>query len=74
MCTLTEQVIFSDPYVESNYNRWTQPQLDDLVKQFKENDEELILAISELRHKFITAKEALLHGDLHTGSIMATIE
>ncbi|KAL4464185.1 hypothetical protein ABPG73_002725 [Tetrahymena malaccensis] len=72
MCTLTEQVIFSDPYVDSHYNKWTTPHLDEIVKTIKTGDDELIIAISELRHKFITAKEALIHGDLHTGSIMVT--
>lgn len=42
------------------------------MNTFKTDDEDLILAISELRHKFISAKEALIHGDLHTGSIMVT--
>ncbi|EGR29711.1 translation initiation factor fusion with methylthioribose kinase, putative [Ichthyophthirius multifiliis] len=72
MCNLTEQVIFSDPYVEAQYNRWTRPFLDEIVDQFKNKDEELILAITELRNKFISVKQALIHGDLHTGSVMVS--
>lgn len=72
MCALTEQVVFSDPYVDSHFNKWTSPQLDSIVHTVKNEDMELIFEISELRHKFITAKEALVHGDLHTGSIMVT--
>lgn len=64
--------MFSDPYVDSNINKWTSPYLDTIVNTIKNEDNDLILAISELRHKFITSKEALIHGDLHTGSIMAT--
>lgn len=74
MSSLTEQVIFSDPYIDSHFNRWTTPQLDTLVSTFKTNDDELVLAIADLRHRFITAKEALIHGDLHTGSIMVSSE
>ena len=73
LCVLTEQVVFSDPYVFSSLNRWTTPQLDDKVNEIK-NDVMLILKVYELRQKFITKKQALIHGDLHSGSIMVDIK
>eukprot|EP00953_Heterococcus_sp_UTEX-ZZ885_P021626 12060-Heterococcus_DN1.PRE.1 len=50
-------------------NRWTSPQLDDTVTAIR-NDVDLKLAISLLKEKFLQSTEALIHGDLHTGSIM----
>ena len=37
-----------------------------------ERDEKLKIAISRLKLKFMKNTDALLHGDLHTGSIMVT--
>lgn len=28
MCELTEGVVFTDPFCDAQYNRWTSPQLD----------------------------------------------
>uniref|UniRef100_A0A7S2PNI4 Methylthioribose-1-phosphate isomerase n=2 Tax=Leptocylindrus danicus TaxID=163516 RepID=A0A7S2PNI4_9STRA len=73
MCTLTETVIFTEPYIEASNNRWTSPQLDDDKKAI-ENDFELKLAASKLKRKFMTETQALLHADLHTGSVMCSPE
>ena len=73
LCALTEQVIFTDPYYQAPMNRHTTPQLDDYVAAIHK-DQILKIAVSELKRKFIGSTEALLHGDLHTGSIMATKE
>ncbi len=42
------------------------------MKKKIENDEKLKIAISRLKLKFMKNTDALLHGDLHTGSIMVT--
>jgi 5-methylthioribose kinase len=73
MCALTEQVIFTEPYITADYNRWTSPQLDDDKKAI-EHDKELKLAAQRYKHKFVTQTEALIHGDLHSGSVMCTPE
>jgi 5-methylthioribose kinase len=69
LCKITEDLIFTDPYRVADKNRWTTPQLDALARSFAE-DAELKVAITELKAKFLTSAEALIHGDLHTGSIM----
>ena len=69
LCGLTEEVIFTDPYRVHERNRWTSPQLDDMAASFR-NDAVLKVAISQLKRKFLSSPEALIHGDLHTGSIM----
>uniref|UniRef100_A0A0C9S824 S-methyl-5-thioribose kinase n=1 Tax=Wollemia nobilis TaxID=56998 RepID=A0A0C9S824_9CONI len=71
MCRLTEQVVFSDPYMFSPISRWTSPYLDEDVKAVRE-DNQLKLEIAELKSKFCERTQALIHGDLHTGSIMVT--
>lgn len=70
MCALTEKVVFTDPYCEDPLNRWTSPQLDGYAASIKA-DTVLKLAASYHKTLFLTSTQALLHGDLHTGSIMA---
>ena len=59
------------PLSRGRANRWTQPWLDATASAFRE-DLDLHVAISRLKLKFLNAPEALIHGDLHTGSIMVT--
>lgn len=69
LCKITEDLIFTDPYYKATTNRWTTPELDTTVQQIQ-NHEGLKIAISELKDKFLNSPQALIHGDLHTGSIM----
>jgi 5-methylthioribose kinase len=71
LCKITEDLIFTDPYRMAEQNRWTQPWLDATAAAFRD-DLELHAAVSRLKLKFLNAPEALIHGDLHTGSIMVT--
>ncbi|KAG9440380.1 hypothetical protein H6P81_020545 [Aristolochia fimbriata] len=71
LCRLTEQVVFSDPYKISEYNRWTSPYLDQEAEAVRE-DNLLKLEVAELKSMFCERAQALIHGDLHTGSVMVT--
>ena len=71
LCKITEDLIFTDPYRVAEQNRWTQPWLDAVAAEFRE-DLDVHAAVSRLKLKFLNAPEALIHGDLHTGSIMVT--
>ena len=71
LCKITEDLIFTDPYRTAEQNRWTQPWLDATAAEFRD-DLDLHAAVSRLKLKFLNAPEALIHGDLHTGSIMVT--
>jgi 5-methylthioribose kinase len=66
-------VIFKEPYIPADNNRWTTPQLDGDKKAI-ENDLLLLLALAKLKNKFITETQALLHADLHSGSVMCSPE
>jgi hypothetical protein len=71
LCALTEQVIFQDPYYDSAINRHTSPQLDAAAADLT-RDVAAKAAIFRLKQKFCQNAEALIHGDLHTGSIMVS--
>lgn len=69
MCALTEQVIFTDPYTSAKFNHWTTPQLDVYAEGIR-NDSRLKAAALKLKELFLSSTQALLHGDLHSGSVM----
>jgi len=71
LCKITEDLIFTDPYRVAEQNRWTSPWLDATAASFR-GDLDAHVAISRLKLKFLSAPQALIHGDLHTGSIMVT--
>lgn len=73
LCKITEDLIFTDPYRIAELNRWTSPQLDPYAARWRE-DGDLKVAVSRLKLKFLSSAEAMLHGDLHTGSVMLTPE
>ncbi|SEO21839.1 S-methyl-5-thioribose kinase [Paenibacillus sp. OV219] len=72
LCKITEDLIFDDPYTNADTNSF-----EDSIRDAAEalwNDGELHLEVALLREKFLTQSQALLHGDLHTGSIFITPE
>ena len=73
LCKITEDLIFTDPYRVADLNRWTKPYLDPYAARWREDDD-LKIAVSRLKLKFMSSAEAMLHGDLHTGSVMLTTE
>jgi 5-methylthioribose kinase len=71
LCDITENLVFSDPYFDAKMNRHTSPQLDRLVAELRA-DRDLKVEAQRLKHLFAANAETLLHGDLHSGSIMVT--
>ncbi len=68
---ISVDLIFTDPYIRSARNRHTTPQLDALVGQLR-RDSALKAAAARFGEKFLNQPQALLHGDLHSGSVMVT--
>ena len=71
LCKITEDLIFTEPYTIAENNRWTSPQLDPYAARLRE-DGDLKAAVSRLKLRFMGEAQALIHGDLHTGSVMVT--
>ncbi|UCI18699.1 S-methyl-5-thioribose kinase [Mesorhizobium sp. B2-1-8] len=71
LCDITENLVFSDPYFDAKMNRHTSPQLDGLVAELRA-DRDLKVEAQRLKQIFAANAETLLHGDLHSGSIMVT--
>ncbi len=68
---ITVDLVFKDPYRVSARNRHTSPQLDAFVAAIRA-DAPLKLAAARFGQKFLNQPEALIHGDLHSGSVMVT--
>jgi 5-methylthioribose kinase len=68
---ITVDLVFCDPYRHSERNRHTSPQLDELVSELRA-DGQLKVAAAHFGRKFLSEAQALLHGDLHSGSVMVT--
>jgi 5-methylthioribose kinase len=68
LCKITEDLIFTEPYrpTERNgFHKELEPQVLSL-----QADEALRVEVAHMKEKFMTHAQALIHGDLHTGSIM----
>lgn len=69
LCKITEDLVFTDPFFDHDTNDFEQELLKDVERIW--NDQVLKLEVAKLKHIFLTKAEALVHGDLHTGSIFA---
>ena len=70
LCRITEDLIFTEPFHRTQErNHWV-PEIDDDVARLQ-TDPGLKREVASLKFSFMTRAQALLHGDLHTGSIMA---
>ena len=67
---ITEALVFTDPYYAAQMNRHTEG-LDSVVATLRE-DVALKTEVQKLFARFATNTETMLHGDLHTGSVMST--
>lgn len=68
---ITSDLVFTDPYRVSSLNRWTSPQLDAVAAEIRA-DAPLRIAAARRGRQFLASAQALIHGDLHTGSVMVT--
>jgi 5-methylthioribose kinase len=68
LCALTDAVVLDEPFREHEHNTWI-AELDDAVRALYV-DTELLEAAATLRLAFHSRCEALIHGDLHSGSVM----
>lgn len=69
LCEITEDLVYTEPFNDYNgRNDVFAPNLD-WVKKNIYGDKALCLEAAKLKFEFLTNAQALIHGDLHTGSI-----
>jgi len=68
LCKIQEDFVFTNPFMQSEENNWN-PLIDNEVRAVRSNSD-LKLAIAEMKAAYMTNGQALIHSDLHTGSIM----
>jgi 5-methylthioribose kinase len=76
LCEITEDLIFTEPFeaklLDGKENRnLFNPLIAKDLEQLQRN-QDMKRNVAQLKYKFMTSSQALLHGDLHTGSIMAS--
>jgi 5-methylthioribose kinase len=70
LCNITESLVFTDPYFDAELNHHNAV-IDGVVASLRQNIK-LKTEAQVLLTKFVANSETLLHGDLHTGSVMCT--
>lgn len=68
LCRITEDLVFTEPYIEHDNNSFAE-ELAPVVAALRADDD-LRGEVGMLKYAFMTKAEALIHGDLHTGSVM----
>jgi 5-methylthioribose kinase len=69
LCNLTEEFVFTNPFEKHETNNYN-PELSEEDIDSIQKDGTLKIAVAEMKYKFMNHAEALLHGDLHIGSVM----
>lgn len=69
LCDITEKLVLMEPYNDLNQRNNVFAPNADFIEQELYHDSALHLEVAKLKFKFMTDAQALMHGDLHTGSI-----
>lgn len=67
LCLITEDLFFTDPYCNHERNNIHSEIRNDALQLW--HDEALQAEVAQLKAGFLSKPQALLHGDVHTGSI-----
>lgn len=71
LCDITEELVLSEPFNNWRGRNSVFPGNEDFVRQELYENAALHAEVGKLRERFMNYAQALLHGDLHTGSIFA---
>lgn len=69
LCEISEELVLMEPYNDCNHRNLVFPPNADFVQREMYADEALRLEAAKLKFDFMNNAQALIHGDLHTGSI-----
>lgn len=74
LCEISEDLVFSEPFIDYNSRNNVFPPNADFVKKELYDDKRLHLEAAKCKFDFMNHAQALIHGDLHTGSIFINQE
>ena len=69
MCEITEDLVLTEPYNDIKKRNIIIPENGEFVRKELYEDKKLHIEIAKLKFDFMNNAQALIHGDLHTGSI-----
>lgn len=69
LCEITEDLVLTEPYNDCNHRNLVFAKNAAFVEKELYRDEALKLEVAKIKFDFMNNAQALLHGDLHTGSI-----
>lgn len=69
LCDISECLVFTEPYVNDRNRNIVIPENIEFVEKYLYNDIELRIEAAKLKNNFMNNAQALIHGDLHSGSI-----
>lgn len=74
LCAITEQLVYSDPFGDFSGKNPVAEELKDYAEKEIYKDQNLRLEAAKLKFGFMEHTQALIHGDLHSGSIFINDE
>ncbi len=69
LCEITEDLVLTEPYNDVNKRNLVFEKNAGFVKEQLYDDKVLQLEVAKIKFEFMNNAQALIHGDLHTGSI-----
>lgn len=69
LCEITEDLVLTEPFNDQKGRNIIFPKNKEFIKNELYNDKLLHLEVAKLKFNFMNNAQALIHGDLHTGSI-----
>lgn len=72
LCEITEELVYTEPFNDYNNRNLVFEDNKEWVEKNVYNDSKLKLEVAKLKFAFMNNGQALIHGDLHTGSVFIT--
>ncbi|MGX7059523.1 S-methyl-5-thioribose kinase [Vagococcus humatus] len=74
MCDISEDLVFTEPYNNYKNQNVILEENQNFVEEHIYRNEALISQVADLRNNYMNNAQALVHGDLHSGSIFVNQE
>ncbi|PFK36713.1 S-methyl-5-thioribose kinase [Bacillus cereus] len=69
LCEITEDLVYAEPFTDHNKRNELFSLNEGWTREHIYGDDQLRLEVAKRKFSFMTNAQALLHGDLHTGSV-----